>query len=296
MESTTIGATADSPRTERYIDLGEFLRLLWARRWRFAGTVAVFVVGAATVAFLMTPVYRSTTILVPAEVETSGMGSLLGGLGELGGLAALAGLDLGSTGNPTVESLAVLRSRSFTEAFIRDRDLLPLLFDGDWNADDKRWHDPENPPSMADGYKYFDERVRTVTQDARTGIVTVHVDWRDPEVSAEWANVLVDRLNAEMRSRAIERTNASVRFLEEELVNTTIVDTRTAISRLMETQINQRMLANVTKEYAFRVIDRALPADDDDPVRPRKLLIVVMAAAAGLLAGILLVLATRRMG
>lgn len=276
------------------MDLSELLRLLWAKRILMAGCVAAFILSAAAAAFLMTPVYRSSVLLVPADVQTSGVSSLLGGLGELGGLAALAGVDVGGSSSATDEALAVLRSRAFTEAFIRARNLLPELFGDRWDSARGQWADPENPPTMAQGYRYFDQSVRSVSQDARTGLVTVRVDWRDPVVSAEWANDLVDRLNAEMRRRAIARTNASVKYLEQELANTVIVDTRSAVSRLMESHINQRMLANVTEEYAFRVIDRALPPDDDDPVRPRTLVMLVSAAAAGLLAGVVVVLATRR--
>jgi uncharacterized protein involved in exopolysaccharide biosynthesis len=276
------------------MDLAELLRLLWARRLLISACVIGFASLAAAAAFLMTPIYRSAVLLVPADVEASGVSSLLGGLGELGGLAALAGVDLGGSGTATDEALAVLRSRAFTESFIRDRDLLPQLFDDEWDTATGQWRDPEDPPSMAEGYKYFDEQVRGVSQEARTGLVTVRVDWRDPAVSAEWANDLVERLNAEMRRRAVARTNASVKYLEQELASTVIVDTRSAISRLMETQINQRMLANVTEEYAFRIIDRAMPPDDDDPVRPRKLVMIVSAAAAGLLFAVVLVLLLRR--
>jgi LPS O-antigen subunit length determinant protein (WzzB/FepE family) len=63
----------------------------------------------------------------------------------------------------------------------------------------------------------------------------------------------------------------------------------------MEAQMNQRMLANVTEEYAFRVVDKALPPDVDDTIRPRKLQLVVMGAAVGLLIGFLLVIGLRRM-
>jgi len=276
------------------MDLAELFRLLWRRRLMLAGIVAAFVVLAAIAGMLITPTYRSETLLVPSEVEAGGVSSLLGGLGELGGLAALAGMDIGGSGNTTDEALAVLRSRSFTEDFIRDRNLLPVLFEDAWDPAENRWRDPDDPPTLSDGYKYFNESVRGISLDTRTGLVTVRVDWRDAAVSAEWANDLVQRLNAEMRRRAIDRTNASVKFLEQELASTVIVDTRTAIGRLMETQINQRMLANVTEEYAFRVIDRALPPDEDDPVRPRKLVMIVTAAAAGLLFGIVIVLATRR--
>jgi uncharacterized protein involved in exopolysaccharide biosynthesis len=289
-----VNATADASLTDVEMDLAELMRLLWARRLMLAGIVAVFVGLAVAAGFVLTPIYRSSALLVPAEVEATGMTSLLGGLGELGGLAALAGLDLGGNGNATAESLAVLRSRSFTEAFLKDLDLMPLLFEDEWDPSANRWRDPDDAPTMSDGYKYFDQELRSVQQDLRTGLVTVRVDWRDPEVAANWTNALVDRLNAEMRRRAIERTNAAVKYLEQELAKTVIVDTRTAIGRLMETQINQRMLANVTEEYAFRVIDRALPSDDDDPVRPRKLVMIVTAAAAGLLVGIVVVLATRR--
>ncbi len=289
-----MNVATDGLRHEADMDLGELLRVLWSRRLLLTAIVTVFVALAVAAAFLITPVYRSSVLLVPADVEGSGMGSLLGGLGELGGLAALAGVNIAGNRSATEESLAVLRSREFTEAFIRDRDLLPLLFRDAWDAESKQWRDQEDPPSMADGYKYFNQAVRGVGQDTRTGLVTLRIDWRDPEVSAAWANELVQRLNAEMRRRAIERTNASVEYLEQELENTVLVDTRGAISRLMETQINQRMLANVTAEYAFRVVDRALPPDEDDPVRPRKLLMVVAAAGAGLLLGIVLVLATRR--
>jgi uncharacterized protein involved in exopolysaccharide biosynthesis len=289
-----VNATADAPHTDVDMDLAVLMRLLWSRRLLLASIVVVFVGLAVAAAFVLTPYYRSSALLVPAEVETSGMSSLLGNMGELGGLAALAGLDFGRNANSAAESLAVLRSRSFTEAFLRDLDLMPVLFADEWDASAKRWRDPDDAPTMSDGYKYFDQELRTVQQDIRTGLVTVRVDWRDPELAAQWTNALVDRLNAEMRRRAIERTNAAVKFLEEELARTVIVDTRTAIGRLMETQINQRMLANVTEEYAFRVIDRALPSDQDDPVRPQKLVMIATAAAAGLLAGIVIVLATRR--
>jgi uncharacterized protein involved in exopolysaccharide biosynthesis len=56
---------------------------------------------------------------------------------------------------------------------------------------------------------------------------------------------------------------------------------REAIPRLMEAQIKQRMLANVLHEYAFRVVDSAMPPDKADRIRPNKPLLV----AAGVFGG-----------
>jgi uncharacterized protein involved in exopolysaccharide biosynthesis len=117
----------------------------------------------------------------------------------------------------------------------------------------------------------------------------VSVEWRDPVLAADWVNDLVGRLNAEMRSRAIAATEASVGYLEKELATTSTIETKQAIARLMEAQINQKMLANVTQEYAFRIVDRALPPDPKDVVWPNKLLLVALGPIVGLIVGMVAV-------
>ena len=95
------------------------------------------------------------------------------------------------------------------------------------------------------------------------------------------------------RRRAVAESRASIEYLEKELATTITVDTRNAISRLMEAQIKQRMLANVTVEYAFRVIDRALAPDLKDMIRPKRLLLVAFGFVLGLLVGVIVVLLRR---
>ena len=118
-------------------------------------------------------------------------------------------------------------------------------------------------------FKVFNA-ARSVTQPVRGGLVNVTIEWRDPEQAAAWANLLVARLNSEMRTRAIASTDRSVSYLEKELTGTSNLGTQQAINRLIETQVNQRMLANVTQEYAFRVVEKALPPEPDDKVGPSK--------------------------
>jgi LPS O-antigen subunit length determinant protein (WzzB/FepE family) len=112
--------------------------------------------------------------------------------------------------------------------------------------------------------------------------VTLNIQWRNRNEAADWANELVNRLNVEMRERAIRNASASVQYLEKELETTGTVATRDAISRLMEAQIKQRMLANVTTEYAFRIVDRAIPPDSDDVLRPRKMRLIALGAFLGM--------------
>ncbi|WP_129777774.1 Wzz/FepE/Etk N-terminal domain-containing protein [Peristeroidobacter soli] len=270
-----------------FVDLATLAAILWARRWWIAACVVLFTLVSAAAAFIITPVYRATTVMVAVDIEKNGMGMLGSALGQFGGLASLAGLNLGSGNAAAEESLAVLRSREFTEAFIRDNNLMPQLFEKRWDKDKQQWKgDPEKYPTLAQACKYFDKKVRRLSQDKKSGLITMNIDWRDRATAAAWANELVSRLNAEMRARAIATTNSSVTYLQNELAGTNMVEARQSIGRLMEAQINRRMFANVTEEYALRVVDRALEPDrKEDIVRPKKAMIIAIGACLGLLLG-----------
>ena len=273
-----------NPATPSELDLTSLTAVLLGRIWIIVVSTVAVTAAFGFAAFSMTPVYRATTVLVPADLDRNNMGALNSMLSQFGSLAALAGINVGSSGAATEESLAVLRSREFTEGFITDNELIPELFYG------RSSQNSEDMPTPAEAFKFFDRGVRSIARDARTGLVALSIEWRDRNLAAHWANELVSRVNAEMRARAIANANASVGYLEKELTATALVDTRAAISRLIEAQINQRMIANVTQEYAFRVVDRALPPDEDDPIRPRKLLMMILGGMVGLLLGIVLAL------
>jgi uncharacterized protein involved in exopolysaccharide biosynthesis len=277
---------------EEVMDLRQLFVRLWARRWLILVIVVVFTAVFAAATFLIKPIYRATTVLLPASSERSSLSnSLSSALGSLGGLASLAGVSVGSSDVVTEEALAVLRSRQFTESFLTDQNLMPKLYARKWDAANGKWRvGPDDQPTPAQAFKYFDKKIRSITQDRKTGLVSLQIDWRDRSEAAAWANELTQRLNTEMRTRAIDKADASLGFLEKELMSTTVLGTREAINRLIETQIKQRMLANVSPEYVFRVVDKAMAPDADDPVWPQKLLLTVAGGFFGLAFGAVLAL------
>jgi uncharacterized protein involved in exopolysaccharide biosynthesis len=272
-------------------DLPEMIAQVWARRWWVLASVVLFSVVFAAAAFIFTPKYRAAVVLMAANTGRNMSGnSLNAALDQIGGLASLANIG-GSSDSETQKALAVLRSRQFTEGFIRDNKLTSELLFRDWDAIAGKWKaggDAEN--STAKAYRYFNKKIRTVIQDKKTGLVTLQIDWKDRIKAADWANELVTRLNAEMRSRAADEADASLGFLQKELVSTADIGTRAAIGRLIEEQVKRRMLANVTVEYAFQVVDRAMPPDGDDPIPPSRTAIIVAGPVTGFVAGIIAVL------
>jgi uncharacterized protein involved in exopolysaccharide biosynthesis len=260
----------------------------------FAVSLA-FGIAMTIVSFKMTPIYRGTTILARAESEKNSMGSgLSSALSSMSGsgLAGLAGLGLGGNDDGIEESLAVLKSRQFTQEFIQDNNLMPVLFPKLWDARAGHWKEGiKKVPTLGKGYEAFD-RIRKIVRDSKTGLITVRVDWRDPVVAADWANRLPERLNTEMRDRARTQAEGSLGYLQKESAETVDVPTREAISHLIEGQIKRKMLAHVTTEFALHFVDRAIPADLDDPVRPVKLIYVAFGlffgAGVGIAAALLL--------
>ena len=260
----------------------ELIDALWRRRWLITICTVVLAGLMTVVAFTMTPIYRGSAILVPADANRGGIGNSIGsGMGAVGGLAALAGLNLGSLQSQVEESLAVLKSREFTETFISRNNLMPELFAKQWDAQAGKWRvEGAKQPTLNKGFKEFDS-LRTVSRDTKTGLITLQVDWRDREKAVDWTRKLVQLLNDEMRDRAIADANASLGYLQKELTTTTEVSIREAVSRLIEAQVKQRMLANVTQDYALRYVDRPIVPDATEKVAPRKALII----GAGLILG-----------
>jgi uncharacterized protein involved in exopolysaccharide biosynthesis len=255
-----------------------------AWRWWLAGLL-IGAALAASYAFLARPIYRSQVVLA---VVPQSNGAFAGSFIErqLGGLAGLAGLAFGER-DRSHESIAVLRSRELAELFINEENLIPVLFWRDWDSTSGRWR-IDDPPTIEDAYKLFDERIRRVSEDRRTGLVTLSIDWFDRELAARWANAFVQRADALLRDRAVREARASLAFLERELTRSTQIELRQAVYQLIEAQKKQEMLATVREDFAFRVIDSARIADADHFERPKRGLIIVAGALVGLLAGLIL--------
>src|SRR5262249_20789343 len=154
-------------------------------------------------------------------------GSLGSIMDSLGGLASQAGISLSSNSDAAEEeTLAVLKSRQFTIAFVNDRHLMPELFEKKWDKAAGKGKVPvKDQPTEARAFKKFDEKIRSVDRDKKTGLVTLQIKWRDRREAAEWANELVSRINAEMRVRAMRQADASLGYLQKELATTNEVDT-----------------------------------------------------------------------
>lgn len=276
-ERTLVGTDATDE-----IDLFALWDIVWAGKWLIIATTVLLAVISVVFALSQTNWYRAEVLLAPVEEQTT---PSIGG--QLGGLAALAGVSVG--GGESAEAIATLRSRDFARDFIAEFELLPMFFAGDWDAQSGQWRiqESEDWPDLRDAIKFFHENVLTVTEGKDTGFVTLSVEWIDPDVAAFWAMELARRLNQRLRERALLEAETNVAYLQGELSQTNVLTLQQSIGRLLESELQKLMLARGNEEFAFRVVDAAdVPKEHS---KPRRALIAIIGTMLGGILGMFIV-------
>ena len=256
------------------VDIRQLWETVWSGRWLvIVVTLACTSTGLAY-AFLAPEWWKAEVVLTPV-----GKKSLPGNLAQLGGLASLAGIDIPSAGSG--EPLAVLKSKSFAREFIEDQHLMKVLCADLWGGCAAWTVKGETQPDIREGVKYFDEKIRAVTEDKKAGTVTLTIVWKDPGLASDWANLLVKRLNDRMRAEALKQAETSIQYLQQELLATSVVSLQQSIGRVLEGEMQSMSLARANEEFAFRLVDVAYPPKHR--AWPKRGLVVVISFLIGLL-------------
>ncbi|MCX8759116.1 Wzz/FepE/Etk N-terminal domain-containing protein [Vibrio parahaemolyticus] len=273
--------------TDDEIDLRELFKALWKGKWIIIVTTFAFAIGSVLYALSLPNIYKADALLAPAE--SSNGGGLSKMAGQLGGLAALAGVNLGaSESSQTDLAIQVMKSRQFVDAFINKHDLLvPLMAAQDWdlinnklilddelyNSSTGEWlREPDGlrgaKPTAQEAFEIFRKEILNINKDKDSGLYTVSVRYYSPYVAQQWVNWLIEDINKVMRERTIAETSQNLAYLNTQLQKTAVADMQSTFYKLIEEQTKSLMLAEVQEEFIFKVVDPAVvPELKDDPKR-----------------------------
>ena len=300
----------ESLRSHAYddeIDLRELFRILWAGKWLIGGITFAVTVIAVIVALMLPNVYRAEALL--ASNQEDGAGGLSALAAQYGGLASLAGINLGSGSSDKIAlGLEILKSRKFISSFIRRHDILvPLMAAKSWDLETgelkinsdiydvsaKKWVRDVKPPrktipSLQEAYKVFSEGILSVDQDKKTGFVTIAVEHYSPAIAKQWVDWLVQDINTTVMRREVDEAEQAIEYLNKQIASTSLADLRNVFFRLIEEQIKTVMLAKVSSEYMFRTIDPAVVPEIK--AKPKRALIAILGLFLGGMVGVIVVL------
>jgi uncharacterized protein involved in exopolysaccharide biosynthesis len=289
--------TSQVDRYDDEIDLRELFRVLWAGKWLIGAITVAAAIVSIIVALMLPNIYRAEALLAPNDQE--GAGGLSALASQYGGLASLAGINLGGgQADKTALGLEILKSRKFISEFIERHDILvPLMAAKGWSPetgelkidpDDYdvgtgKWVRHVSPPkktipSSQEAYERFMD-ILSVSQGKNSGFVTIAVEHYSPKVAKQWVDWLVNDLNLSIMRQDVAEAEQAIEYLNSQIEKTSLADLQTVFFSLIEEQTKTVMLANVTDEYLLRTLDPAVVPELKS--KPKRSLIVIFSALLG---------------
>jgi len=288
---------------EEELDLRVLFRTLWDRKWLISGITFASTVIAAIFALVLTDIYRAEALLAPNKNDsTSGLSALAA---QYGGLASLAGINLGSESTDDIAiGLEILKSRQFISTFILSHDLLvPIMAADGWDEEsdelkidtdiydvsDEVWvrdvRPPKKPtPSLQEAYERFSEDILMVSQNKRTSFVTISIDYFSPTIAKQWVDWLIEDINSTVMEKDVEKAEQAIAYLGDQVSATSLANLQEVFFSLIEEQTKTVMLAKVSDEYLLETLDPAIVPEEK--AKPSRVLIVIMGFLLGGLSGI----------
>jgi uncharacterized protein involved in exopolysaccharide biosynthesis len=273
------------------------------REWRIVATVCVvFELLALVFLRFATPVYSAEMVVAPASDNS--LGSSLGtSLGQLSGLASVAGIRLPDNENVTPYSkfVELTQSDELADRIERKYGLLKYLYSSRWDWQKHQWKEAVGPvsavrsalfvaldkpvlpyPTSANLAKLLKERV-SVDIVGRTGMRRISFVDEHRWFAKFLLNAIYQEADEILRDDALNRAHRQIGFLRNRLEVVTIAEERAALSNLLLQQEQQEMLANSGLAYSAHLVEP--PFASEIPVWPRPVQFLAVAFVLGLIAG-----------
>ena len=291
------------------IDLRELFGVLWGNKIKIIGITAVFAVVSLIYALSVPNQYKASALLAPAQQQSGG---LSGALGQLGGLASLAGVSIGG-GDSSESQVAqeIMKSWSFIEGFIAVNDLAvevyaaegwsresnQLKFDNDvYEVKTKTWLvENDNigqlgPPTSWQLFEKFSEML-AVSEDKKSGLISVSIEYYSPQIAKQWLDLYISSINKHMQARQVVKVSNNIEYLEAQIEKTSITEMQEVFYTIIEEQIKSQMLAEASPDYAFVAVSPSMVPEEKS--QPKRALICILGTLLGGILSVLTVLVLR---
>ena len=221
----------ENPIQEDEIDLLALLQQLWGKRIWIVKVTALFVVLGVAVALFTPTKYKAETIFIPQVSESGGTAS------KLGGLASLAGINLGVVSDdmsippslyPNIassipyklalleENIQVEGTEQTLQAYLLDPSEFSFLHLSSTNPEEAEQISSvvfQLSPDKKRLVKLLGEIV-SVSVNEKEGYVSLSVMWKDALISAQIAEAAKNLLQQQVIAYKLEKLNDNLTFTE----------------------------------------------------------------------------------
>jgi hypothetical protein len=214
----------------------------------------------------------------------------------------LAGLDVGS--DSVTAAIEILNTWGFLDLFIRKNNLKvelaavngwdsqtnslkidPEKFDVTSNSWQKKMSSTKDyEPDSWESFKLIKKRI-AITRSSLNGLILISADHYSPYVAKKWVELLISDINSYMRERDKSEAIKKIEYLEAEAKKTNFTGLQSTIFGLIEEQIKIVMMAEVNKDYVFKVLSP--PKVSEEKFKPRRALLIIFGVLIGFVLGVI---------
>lgn len=288
------------------IDIKLFFSIIWQNKKTIISITTFFSILGVIVSLLLPNIYESKAILVPVKQSTSISKSLQ----NYSGLAGFAGISLPSVGEENNSATAIVKIGSlsfFKNNFLPNIFLPNLMALKSWNSEtnsifyDDNIYDyssnlwvrdytyPQKKiPSPQEAYKVFIENHYNLTEDKKTGFVTLSIKHYSPNIAKKWIEILVYEINNFYRQKDQLESIKAINYLNEQITLNSLSEVKEVIAALLQEEMQKLALIEAKESYVFEYIDP--PAAMEKKSEPKRAIICIFSAFLGVILSILIVL------
>ena len=287
------------------IDLRELFDVLLEGKWVIFSLTALLSIIGVIYSLLLPNIYESKAILVPVNQSSS----ISGAFGSYSGLAGLAGISLpsGSDEGNSVKATQKIGSLSFFENNIMKNIYLPdLMAVKFWDSKinkvvlDENIYDiktntwvrdysfpQQQKPSAQESFEIFKLKHFAFSED-KNGFITLSIKHQSPFVAKQWAELIVNEVNAFYRQKDKSESEKAVSYLNQQISMTDLSEIKQVLAQLLQEETKKLTLIEANQSYVFDYIDP--PAVMELKSEPNRALICILSALLGGMLSIVIVL------
>ena len=290
--------TQENQTFEDEIDLKELVGVLWKSKFLIISLTALISISSIIISLMMTNYYTSESVLIARDQQDSSS------LSDFSGVASLVGVDLSGEGASVFKVMEIIQSREFVRHLITFENVLPSLmaaesfdassqqinFDPEiFDAESNTWtREPgvngNTIPSYLEAHREYSDML-SIVKDKLTGLISIKFEHISPVFANDFLSLIIQEANNLNREIDVDATTKALAYLKGELSQTPQIEIKKSISKLIENQLETRMMASIYDDYILIPLEP--PFVPDKKSRPIRSLIVILST---LIAGMLSVI------
>lgn len=280
------------------------LRELWEtiKQGKLIILFTVVIVVAMTLVFVLkTPnSYKSEAILIPTS---TGGGPSLGGLG---GLAAMAGVNIGGGSmTPDIAYNSLLKDYDFMKNFIIknhiyeyynrddfDKDyVFPFGFRGIYNMfkSSKSVNKNIDKEAAIFGLTKRLQGAYKITADKTSGLITVSYMDKDKKITAKMVNNFLRDASSYLVENGLYNINNRLKYFEKVMSRVDTIELRQSLSQIISQIFQEKVMMKSKYYYQCDLLVAPKEAYIKDKTKPKRALTLIVALITSLILGVFIV-------